>query len=158
MMITVDLQTNTFTVMPGGGVERVSPKQAELLTLLTERGIGRKNYVTYDSLEFGLYGNTLDCDRPIFPKKVIDVYACNLRRKLKPYGLDVGNLSRVGLYVFEMDEVEYTVVHGSGMGAFSGVAHVTAKDASAAQITVMDMWGVGGFPLAVFKGHHENIK
>ncbi len=105
-MISVDLQTNSFSV--SGKSVRVAPMHAELLTMLEGR-YRIQDYITYEAIEFGLYGNTLECDRPADPLNVIAVMACNLRKKLKPHGYDIKSVFGRGLYLVHIEEMDITL-------------------------------------------------
>lgn len=71
-----------------------SPGQSRILGLLL-----RKDTVTKDMIVDALYGDRADGDVP--EPKTVDVLICQLRRKLKPHGIEFKTWYGVGYFMDE---------------------------------------------------------
>lgn len=71
-----------FDLMDFAGVAALTPRESRLLAALVRYG-----RVTKDRLFHAVYGNLLTQDQPC--PKIIDVFVCKIRHKLRPHGIEI---------------------------------------------------------------------
>jgi len=120
MTVNTALERGYKIVMPPAGRERVSrnlllieaararfnltPGEARILVALTKR-----DRVSKEDLCAAL-GN------PLTKRKVVDVLVCKLRKKLIPYGVQIGTIYRMGHQLIDRDKVRTLLVEQEAQG------------------------------------------